>query len=29
MFKVEKKYFDTKIENNLKFFHMALYQSAS
>jgi hypothetical protein len=29
MFKVEKAYFDNKIENNLKFFHMVLYQSAS
>ena len=27
MFKVEKKNVDSKIENNLKFFHMVLYQS--
>jgi hypothetical protein len=28
MFKVEKKNVDSKIENNLKFVHMVLYQSA-
>jgi hypothetical protein len=28
MFKVEKTNVDSKIENNLKFVHMVLYQSA-